>query len=262
MNTSARARHAARGFSMVELLVTVLLAGIIFAAMVPVFASALKKTSGDNMRVTATNLAADRVEKIRMLNYADITDVNLNDPAFADNQFGATFTPAPGGNKVFTIDPYYVVDVPAPPADSKYKKVTVTVRWSATDSTKMQTVVMNPLAVTTGTTATSSATPSPHSTTGTNYSLVVSVTDNTVTSKGVTVVRTDVTPTVVQSPAKQIPNATNGLTVTWTGLVGGPDATYKVTVYYQVPGYSAESKNVTVTLIDDYPIYFDTNPYQ
>ena len=34
------------GFSMVELLVTIVLAGIIFAAMVPFFANALKRTSG------------------------------------------------------------------------------------------------------------------------------------------------------------------------------------------------------------------------
>ena len=34
------------GFSFVELLVTIVLAGIIFAAMVPVFAGALKKTTG------------------------------------------------------------------------------------------------------------------------------------------------------------------------------------------------------------------------
>ena len=51
------------------------------------------------------------------------------------------------------------------------------------------------------------------------------------TSSGVTVVRTDVTPNVTPPPTKQVPNASNGLTVTWT-LVGGPDVVYHVTVYF------------------------------
>ena len=82
MNTTIGARRGTRGFSMIELLVTVVLAGIIFAAMVPVFAGALKKTSGDNLRVTATNIAQDRIEKVRQLAYADITAANLNSEHF------------------------------------------------------------------------------------------------------------------------------------------------------------------------------------
>ena len=98
MNTSVRARHAARGFSMVELLVTVVLAGIIFAAMVPVFASALKKTSRDNFRVTATNIAQDRIEKVRQLASGSPTSTHptsspeLDNPSFAGGQFVTIFT--------------------------------------------------------------------------------------------------------------------------------------------------------------------------
>jgi prepilin-type N-terminal cleavage/methylation domain-containing protein len=267
MSTSARARHAVRGFSMVELLVTVLLAGIIFAAMVPVFASALKKTTGDNFRVTATNIGQDRIEKIRMLNYADITNDNLNDAThtnFADGEFGSSFTPT-GSNKTYTMDPYYVVDVPAPPAASKYKRINVTVRWStaASDYTTMQTVVMNPLAVTTGSTPTPSATPSPYSTTGTNYTLMVSVTDDDVSpTYGVRVVRTDITPNVGLSPLMQVPNSTNGLTCSWTGLVGGPNVIYRITIKYTPPGYSLMTLTRDVNLIDSTSVYFDTNPYQ
>ena len=62
MNTSVRARHDARGFSMVELLVTIVLAGVIFAAMLPVFAAALRRTSADNFRVSASSIAQDRIE--------------------------------------------------------------------------------------------------------------------------------------------------------------------------------------------------------
>ena len=254
MNTTVRPSHATRGCSMVELLVTVMLAGIIFAAMVPVFANALKATSRDNFRVTANNIAQDRIEKIRMLNYADITTANLNDASFADGEFGASFTPT-GSSKTYTVGTYFVVD------DPKYKTITVTVNWSASDSTTMQTVVMNPAAVITGSTPTPSATPSPHSTTGTSYTLDVSVTNDTVTTQGVTVVRTDITPNVTLTPAKQIPNTANGLHVTWTNLVGGPDVMYKVTVYFQVSGHSAESKTTTVNLLDSYPVFFDTDPY-
>jgi prepilin-type N-terminal cleavage/methylation domain-containing protein len=261
-------RDRARGFSMIELLVTIVLAGIVFAAMVPVFASALKATTRDNFRATATNIAQDRIEKIRALNYADITDTNLNDPAFAKdpasavNEFGGTFTPT-GSSKSYTIDPYVVTDMPSGAPTPIYKKINVTVRWSpaALDRLTMQTVVMNPFAVVTGSTPTPSTTPAPYSTTGSNYQLMVSVTDNTVTSAGVTVVRTDVTPKVTQTPAKQIPNTTNGLTVTWSNLIGGPNVVYRVTVYFQVPGYSAESKYTDVTLFDSMPIFFDTNPY-
>ncbi len=47
-----------RGFSMVELLVTIVLAGIIFAAMVPFFANALQAhVCGRRAAVDATNIA-------------------------------------------------------------------------------------------------------------------------------------------------------------------------------------------------------------
>ena len=46
-----------RGFSMIELLVTIVIAGIVFAAMIPFFANALQRTSEDQLRVDATNIA-------------------------------------------------------------------------------------------------------------------------------------------------------------------------------------------------------------
>jgi len=257
MNASVRTRHAACGFSMVELMVTVVLAGIIFAAMVPVFANALKTTARDNMRVTATNIAQDRIEKIRMLKYADITTAHLDSATFANGQFGVSFTPA-GGGRPYTIDSYFVADEP------KYKTIEVTVGWpDSLGTTVVQTVVMDPAAITTGSTTgpTPGVTPAPGSTTGTAYALTVSVTNNTVTSAGVTVVRIDGGRHEVQVPVKQIPNNTNGLTVTWTPLVGGPDVVYRVTVYFQVSGHSAESKYTDVHLIDSTPVYFDTDPY-
>jgi len=69
-------RSQARGFSLVELMVTIVLAGIVFAAMVPVFVGAQQKASGDQMRNTALNLAQDRVEKIRQLPFDQACDAS------------------------------------------------------------------------------------------------------------------------------------------------------------------------------------------
>jgi prepilin-type N-terminal cleavage/methylation domain-containing protein len=245
-----------RGFSMVELLVTIVLAGIIFAAMVPVFANALQETSRDNFRVTATNIAQDRIEKIRMLNFADITSDNLNSSTFADNAFGTSFTTVNG--KQYTIENYFVADA------AKYKTIRITVSWgsAASDSTTVQTVVMDAAPEVTGSTPTPTATPSPHSTTGTNYTLMVSVTDDDVDSTyGVRVVRTDITPNVALSPTMQVPKASNALTVSWTGLIGGPDVVYRITIKFKPPGYSTETLTRDVTLIDSTSVYFDTNPH-
>jgi len=257
MSTSVRARHAALGFSMIELLVTIVLAGIIFGAMVPLFVTGLKATTRDNFHVTATNIAQDRIEKIRMLNFADITATNLNDPGFADNEFGTSVTTISG--KKYTIDNYFVADA------AKYKTIRVKVAWStaATDNTTVQTVVMNPAAETSGSTPTPSATPSPHSTTGTNYTLMVSVTDDDVDhAYGVRVVRIDVTPNIIPPPPQQIPDATNALTCSWFPLVGGPDVVYRVTVKFTPPRHSLMTLSRDVTLIDSQSVYFDTNPYQ
>ena len=49
-------RRATLGFTMIELLVTVLIAGIIFLAMTPLFITVLKTTSTNSRRVIATNL--------------------------------------------------------------------------------------------------------------------------------------------------------------------------------------------------------------
>ena len=86
MSALSYKRRGNGGFSLVELLVTVVLAGIIFLAMVPLFVSVLKKTSTDTRRVVATNLAQARVERAKMLAYADITQDNLNSTTFAAGQ--------------------------------------------------------------------------------------------------------------------------------------------------------------------------------
>jgi prepilin-type N-terminal cleavage/methylation domain-containing protein len=268
-----RVAHSGRrcGFSMIELLVTIVLAGIIFAAMVPVFAGALKATSRDNLRVAATNFAQDRVEKIRMLPYLDISD-NLENAAyletFAGGQLKTTFTPA-GGGTTYTaayrvVSAALVADPQTGVMMSPYKTITVTVTWPGPGSPYvMKTVVTNPASGFSSTSPSPSALPIPGATTGTNYTLRVSVTDDDVDhTKGVSVVRTDITPNVTILPAIQVPDATNGKTVSWTGLVGGSQITYLVTVTFTPPGYAKQSLTRLVELIGSTPIYFDTNPYQ
>ena len=51
--------------------------------------SALKRTSADRQRVDANLIAQDRMEQIRLLQFTDITQANLNlSPSPAANPFG------------------------------------------------------------------------------------------------------------------------------------------------------------------------------
>ena len=242
------------GFSMVELLIAIVLTVIIMAAMVPVFMTALKRTSGDNLRNVAANIAQDRIEQVRLLSYNSITQTNLNSPpspasSFGDGRFGPLYY-ITGSTKPYTIA-YTVVD------RTQDKKVTVSVTWSPTDYvTTMQTIVKNSTA---GVTSTTSSTPSP-SPTITGLSITVSFKNWTeVTSQGVTVkrVQTNVTPnvTTTPTPTKLLPSSASP-TVTWTGLTGGTAFTYTVTCY---------SQYITATsppfhLLANARLLIDTNP--
>ena len=122
------------GFSMIELLVTVLIAGIAFAAMVPLFVQAQKKNSDDNMRVMTLQLARDKIEKVRQLDYDSIVQTNLDDETFADGQFGNTYVLKSGSGTTRDLTVTYTVtnkpDGAASGAES-YKQVEVSVSWDA-----------------------------------------------------------------------------------------------------------------------------------
>lgn len=128
------ARRGEAGFSFVELLVTIIIAGVAFAAMVPLFVQAQKTMSGDQVRNAALQLAQDKMEKVRALDYDLITADNLNSATFASGQFGTTvnWSTGGGGSRTFTVA--YAVDlVPtgSAPGKESYKQVTVTVSWTA-----------------------------------------------------------------------------------------------------------------------------------
>ncbi len=134
MNTHTRRSQA--GFSFVELLVTIIIAGIAFAAMVPVFLSAQEKNSADEVRNIALNLAQQKIEQIRQLDWSQIEAdeahpsslPNLYNSSFAGGDFGPTWTTDRG--RSFNVD-YQVEDVASPTVAgvTAYKAVTVTVSW-------------------------------------------------------------------------------------------------------------------------------------
>jgi prepilin-type N-terminal cleavage/methylation domain-containing protein len=212
----------ARGFSMVELLVTIVIAGIVFAAMVPFFANALNRTSEDELRVDSTNIAQDRIEQVRLLDYAVITDASLNttSTSFGDGRFGPTYT------LVGESRPYTITYEVTPPSESDVPQKLVTVRVSRPGSsyvTTADTIVQNPAA---GNSSVSDSEP-------TDLTMTVYFDNWTyVDSTGVTIrrVRTvDSIPvaTTTPTPTSQRPTSTNR-EVTWTGLTGGPNYTYTI----------------------------------
>lgn len=120
------------GFSLVELLVAIVLAGIAFAAMAPLFIGAQDVAAADKMRTIALSVARDKIEKIRQLDYDQITVDNLQSPSFAGGGFGTTWTAYSGTSpKDFSVT-YAVEDVGGGQGQpGAYKKVTVTVGWTA-----------------------------------------------------------------------------------------------------------------------------------
>jgi len=144
MNTSVRARLDARGFSFVELLVTIIIAGIAFAAMFPLFVGAQQQQASDGFRTIGVNLAQDMIERVRQLDYDQIETSNLRDPDFANHQFGLTQNVSSAGSSVRTF--HTVGTVSLKPDGSTvgkeaYKLVTVEVWWDGPPSPVKRTVL-------------------------------------------------------------------------------------------------------------------------
>jgi type II secretory pathway pseudopilin PulG len=132
---------------MIELLVTVIIASIVFAAMIPFFANALSRTAEDELRVDGTNIAQDRIEQTRLLAFDDITGANLNyspSPSaspFGDGRFGPTYTLV-GESKPYHIE--YEVATPTASPSAAAKHVTVRVSREGSDYvTTADTIIQN-----------------------------------------------------------------------------------------------------------------------
>jgi prepilin-type N-terminal cleavage/methylation domain-containing protein len=233
--------HGARshgGFSMVELLVTIVLAGIIFTAMVPFFVNALSQTSKDARRNDAEIIAQDRIEQARLLPYADLEPTDPDNPlanylqnpaaftaanpgkTLGDNRFGATYTPL--GQRAYQTQ-YQIY----PQADSE--KIVVMVTPPKGASFSASTVVKDPAPNIVSEESGGSSDDVPT----TNLTIVVSfknwseVVANS--SKGVFYTCTAPDGSVTTSTHKW-PTSTSH-TVTFTGLTGGTGYWYTVTVY-------------------------------
>jgi len=134
MSTSVRATHDARGFSFVELLVTIIIVAIFFAAAVPIFANAVKATSADQMRVVAQSIAQQKMEQIRELEFdllIKLTDGSVDLTTWMGGQFNPTVLSYTGlSAKTYTAT-YAVVLTPvnASATDAQYAQVTVDVSW-------------------------------------------------------------------------------------------------------------------------------------
>jgi prepilin-type N-terminal cleavage/methylation domain-containing protein len=138
-------RGRQRGVTLVELLVTIFVSALFFAAIIPVFVMASKSSSVDRARVTATNIAQSRIEAIRSLPYEQILDQDdpnpddlttlgeLEDAALTSDAFDLRFDgpwksdpDAKRYQVTYSVDE--VLDTAAGGAQH-YKIVTVNVTW-------------------------------------------------------------------------------------------------------------------------------------
>lgn len=115
-----RASGRQAGFSFVELLVTIIIAGIAFVALVPVFVSAQQKGGQAERRTAAINLAQDRLERLRQLPWNALSDSLTATPVA-----GLTWGDVTVSGKTYTVD---LLGVTA--AGDGQKTVTVRVSWA------------------------------------------------------------------------------------------------------------------------------------
>jgi Tfp pilus assembly protein PilV len=119
-------RGTEAGFTLIELLVGALLLLIVMAGFLPFFLQGLSQTSAARFKSMATNIAREKVEQIRQLDYREITA----DPAQPRNLyelFGSSVL-VPERNMTYLID-YSVVENAMP--GQAVKSVEVTVTWDA-----------------------------------------------------------------------------------------------------------------------------------
>lgn len=240
---TARPARAPHGFSMVELLVTVVLAGIVFAAMVPVFVVAQQKASGDRARTTALNIAQDRIEKIRQLSFEQACD-----EATIAAELGTTWTSYGGSSsKAYTIA---YTSVPGGGTTPTYCAVSVTVTWTAPPSpvrpVTLKTIIADENVATVDASASpspsasASPSPSPSATTYPNKKYTLTITTNEWYGHTVHLYQTNVTPVVDQS-SKTFNGNTSAV---WKNIASGA---YRVEHTYGWWNYVTEVSTIYLT---------------
>jgi prepilin-type N-terminal cleavage/methylation domain-containing protein len=257
---SASPATSSRGFSLIELLVTILIAGVVFAAMVPFFANALKASSRDQDRNVAANIAQDRIEQIRLLaytslGYTSVTQANLISPPspqdkFGDGKFGTTYTLADGS----TYSVGYSVSPSASPYAAKKIVVVSVAKPGSSYTTTMKTVLKNSDP---GVSTSVSTAPSP-SPTITGLSIAAYFKDwNHVSgsSYGAWVSRAIGTASPTPITATLRPNA-SATYVQWSNLTGGTAFTYTVSCHSQYGTFTSPKFH----LLRSARLKFDTHP--
>jgi type II secretory pathway pseudopilin PulG len=120
-----------RGMTLIEVMVGALLLLFAMAGIVPLFLTGLSQASSIRLKSIATNVAREKMEQIRQLDYREIYDEDMAalDPSLGDrtleNLFGVSETVR---DTTFTIE--YVVHESAY-GEGKLKEVTVNVTWEA-----------------------------------------------------------------------------------------------------------------------------------
>ena len=139
-------RGGQSGLTLMELLVTIIIAGIAFVAILPVFVQAVQSNSSDKARNVALNIAQAKIELIRELDFVQIDATTpdpastanpkdpmyLGSPTFHNGDFKPTYQEiAAGGEKTFWVH-YTVTPFKNAPTDSQpsYKRVRVEVGWN------------------------------------------------------------------------------------------------------------------------------------
>jgi prepilin-type N-terminal cleavage/methylation domain-containing protein len=286
MHRYAAASRDAHGFSMVELLVAVVLASIVFAAMVPLFVSASQKSSGDKTRNIATNVAQGRIDSLQLLGWSQLTASNiqtdLQSSTFAGGLFGDTYSP-PGSSAVYPVT--YTITPKPSSVTPTYVRATVTVttpalKGSPAYTASMTTIILNPTNTSTSTSTpvpSPSATPAPSLTgftpatgpagtnvtlTGTGFLSATAVSFNSVAAPFTVVSNTQITTAVpigastgkvsVTNPAG---TATSASDFTVTIPTSGP---YKLTVLVSGGNWVNPTTGITVVQTNVTPNFTDT----
>jgi type II secretory pathway pseudopilin PulG len=114
-----------RGFTLVEVMVAAMLLMFAMAGLVPFFLSSLSQSTAVRYKSTATNIAREKMEQIRQLDYREIP-VGSDGVAFLQERFGSS--------EIIRGVTYSVSYSPAP-IEAVYgsgmlKEVTVTVGWT------------------------------------------------------------------------------------------------------------------------------------
>ena len=141
-NSEIRNTHSAignKGFTLIEIIIMIVMAGILLPAIIVPFATAVKGSKKPEMVTTAMYLAHQRMEELMKFDYYRAPDLNPTDfVAFPTGD--ANY---PGENEIHYVDNNFTVvgDGILPVNDRGYKRIIVRVRDPETTAYEIYSVV-------------------------------------------------------------------------------------------------------------------------